>query len=314
MGGIMETLFGTKSKPTQIGQMLPSLTKNVSTVGFGADRGQLNQGLGNTYNLNTDLYSNSAQGLNAQIANMGNQLGGVAEGVSGYATQLANTANYNPYLDYYNNPAATYQRDQAARQAAIEAAYGNYGSLGAQFQGQSGLLNASAAQRGITNSGVARRQQEQLAERKQAAELEARNKAITDSNGYLLNVAGLYNQGQQLRQTGLGQAGQMKAATADMYTKAPQLQMQATNMYGDEALKAGQLWGQNQSEWRNAQQASENYNTQLYNQTQANWANAMNNRTMQQANIDSNFKKPGILSDFIMPAVGLGASLFGGRG
>jgi hypothetical protein len=286
--------------------------RDAQMVQFGADRGRLMRGLEGMYDTSRNQYNAGAQALPGQIDAMGQQLQGISGEVQGNANQLTAMGGYNPYMNYYENPAAIFQQDQAARQAAIDAAYGNYGSLGGQYQQQSGLMAGNAAARGIGNSGYARRMQEDLAARKSAGMLEAKNKGIGESNQYLLNAGQLYNQGRQMAGNQIGQAGQLNLQRGELATKAPQMQLQATSMFGDQANKSGQLWGQGQSEQRNAQQAVNDYNTQSFNKATSDFFQGYNNRNIQQASLDANRQQVGLLPT-LMNVAGMATGMFGGR-
>jgi len=277
----LEWLFGGSKKTTipQMANAAPFL-QQAQMVQFGADRGRLMSGLEGNYNTSSNAYNNTMGQLPGQIDAMGGQLNDISGQVGANANQLTAMGGYNPYNNYYENPAAVWQQDQAARQAANDAAFGNYGSLGGQYQQQSGLMTGNAASRGITNSGYARRMQEDLAGRKAAAEGEARNKGINESNAYLINAGNLYNQGRQAAGNHIAQAGQLQAQRADMATKAPQMNLSYAQLAGQNAQGFGDMWGKGQSEQRNAQQAVNDYNVQSANKANSDWIQSYNNRNV----------------------------------
>jgi len=310
----LEWLFGGSKKTTipEMANAAPFL-QQAQMVQFGADRGRYMSGVESNYNTSKDAYNSSMSALPGQIDSMGNQLNDISGQIGGNANQLTAMGGYNPYNNYYENPAAVYQQDQAARQATIDAAYGNYGSLGGQYQQQSGLMTGNAAARGITNSGYARRMQEDLAGRKAAAEMEARNKGINESNAYLLNAGQLYNQGRQMGGNQIAQAGQLQASRADMATKVPQMNMQYADMAGKQAQGFGEQWGKGQSEQRNAQQAVNDYNVQSANKANSDWIQSYNNRNVQQSSLDANRQQVGVLPT-LMNLGGAAMNMFKGFG
>ena len=158
--------------------------------------------------------------------------------------------------------------------------------MGSQYQSQAGQLTGSMAARGLSNSGQAVRMQQDLAARKNMAEQEARQKAIGESNAYTLQAGGLYNQGEQQRNQALNYGAGIEAQRGELATKMPALNIQATDMFGKNALQNVDLWGKNQSEWRNALETMNLYNSKGSNTTEANYIQAVNQAAVQQASLD----------------------------
>jgi len=312
MGSLSSFLFGgadAVTLPTPI--MMSPVMKQAQMVQFGQDRTNLMNNISGMYDTSRTGYNTAMGNLPSQIDTMGGQLNDISGQMGGNANQLSAMGGYNPYNNYYENPAAVYQQDQAARNAAINAAYGNYGSLGGQYQQQSGLMSSDAARRGITNSGYARRMQEDLAGRKAAAEGEARNKGINESNAYLINAGNLYNQGRQLGGNQISQAAAIQNQRASLAQAVPQMYMSYADMGGKYAVQTGEQLGKGQSEARNAQQAIDNYNTELYNNTWQKDIQNLNNRNTNQAQLDANRQRIGIIPT-AMNAFGIASNALSG--
>lgn len=308
--GFMDMLLGGTPE-VNLPPAVKAAIEELQYIPFGPERDALIDRITQTYNISSDLFDTELGSLGQYLQKSEDALQGSMDQLQGISNRFQGFAGADPYMEFYGNPAAREQSYLQALQEANAAAFDPYGSVGSESQQRQGLMAADAARRGIVNSGVARRQQEQEEQRYAALRAEADAKAIQAARQQGLGEAQAFNQAKQLASQNLGHAGAIQGNIADIANRIPQNRMAAAQLYGNAALDTGGVLGAAQSEDRAARQSVENYNTEVQNKVNQDFAAASNQRNASQASLDASRRRPGLLTDVIMPMAGTALSAAG---
>lgn len=310
--GFLDTLFGGTPEVTLPPAIMADIEK-LQMVPFGPERDALIQKITNTYGISSDQLNQALSGLGGVLdsseriySDVGNNLQSIAQGMQRFAGS-------DPYMSFYGNPAAREQDMLSKLMEANRIAFDPYGQQGAESEMRKGLIAADSARRGITNSGINSRQQEQERMRMAAARAAADAGAIKDVRTQGLGEANAYNSAKQLGSQNLMNAGNIQNMAAGVAQLAPQQRMDAARLYGDTSNVLSNQILADQSEQRNAQQAVDSYNTEVQNKVYQDYASTQNQRNAQQASLDANRRRPGIM-DIVGPLASLGMSAAGSLG
>lgn len=312
----MDFLFGGSPEVT-LPPAVKAQIEELQYIPFGPERDALIDRLTTTYGLSSDLYDAELGNLGGYLTKSEDIMQGSVDQMQGISGAMQRFAGSDPYMEFYGNPAAREASYLKAMEERNRAAFDPYGSVGSESEQRQGLIAADAARRGISNSGIARRQQEQEMQRYAALKAQADAEAVQGARQQGLGEAAAYSQAKQLASTNLGQAGDIQRAIATVGAQIPQNRMAAIDKYGNAVNTSAGFIGGAQSEERANQQSVENYNTEVANKVNQDYASATNNRNVNQANLDASRRKPGFLTDFLMPMASLGLSAagsFGGSG
>lgn len=310
--GFMDFLFGGSPEVT-----LPPAVKaeiaQLQYIPFGPERDALIDRLTTTYGLSSDLYDAELGSLGGYLTKSEDIMQGSVDQMQGISGAMQRFAGADPYMEFYGNPAAREASYLKAMEERNRAAFDPYGSVGSESEQRQGLIAADAARRGISNSGIASRQKEQEMQRYAALKAQADAEAVQGARQQGLGEAAAYSQAKQLASTNLGQAGDIQRAIATVGSQIPQNRMAAIDKYGNAVNTSAGFIGGAQSEERAAQQSVENYNTEVANKVNQDYAAATNNRNVNQANLDSSRRKPGLM-DIIGPLAQTALSAYGAFG
>jgi uncharacterized membrane protein len=313
--GFMETLFGGPEKVT----LPPAIKAEIAQlqyIPFGPERDALVNRITQTYGISSDLIDTELQGLGQQLTQSEGIYGDVGKGLSGIANMQQQYGGRDPYMEFYGNPAAREASYLKALQEANMAAFDPYGSQGSESQMRQGLISANQAQRGITNSGIARRQEEQEMLRMASARQEADSKALQQVRQQGIQEAGAFNAAKGIASQNLGQAAQTQNMRANVAGMAPQQRMDAAKLYGSTAMDTAGVIGAAQTEDRVGQQNVQNYNVANQNKVNQDYTSTQNQRNIAQGNFDASRQKIGLLPAIgqVMGMAGQIGSMFGGMG
>jgi len=312
---IMTTLVGGAPKVT-MPPAIQAQIEQLNYIPFGPERDALQQSIQNTYGITTDQLNNSLGQIQPAINQFGQQAGDIGNQLSGVAKSLQTMGGYNPYMVWGGNPQAKLNDYLKNRESQIAATFNPYGQQGAASQMSQGLMKAQQGRQGITNSGVARRQMEEENLRLMNAKQAAQSQAATEGNNYIAQLWGLYNQGLQGQGQLQSQAANVYGQQGDLASKVPAMQIQAAQTLGAlSGNQANQLAGM-QSESRTGQQNVANWNAENRQSVYNNYAGAQNTRNVNQASLDAQRRKPGLM-DLISPIAQMAipaAGLFMGGG
>lgn len=309
----METLFGGSKKVT----LPPAIKAEIAQlqyIPFGPERDALVNRITQTYGISADMFDAELGSLGQFLQTAEGEYGAAGQGLAGIANLQQQYGGSDPYMEFYGNPAMREQAYLAALQQANAAAFDPYGGQGSESQMRQGLMSADQAQRGITNSGIARRQQEQEQMRMAMARQEADARALQQVRQQGVAEAGAYQASKGLASENLGQAANTQQARAQVAGMAPAQRMQAAQLYGNTAMDTGNLLGAAQTEDRTGRQNVENYNIQNQNKVLQDYASAQNQRNTNQGNLDANRKQIGIIPALgqVLGMAGQVGSMFGG--
>lgn len=312
----MDFLFGETPEVT-----LPPAVKaqvhQLQYIPFGPERDALIDRLTTTYGLSSDLFDSELGNLGQYLTKSEDTMAGAVDQLQGVSGAMQRFAGADPYMEFYGSPAAREASYLKAMEERNRAAFDPYGSVGSESEMRRGLMSADAARRGISQSGIARRQQDQEQQRYAALKAQADAEALQAARQQGLGEAAAYAQAKGLASQNLGQAADVQGRIAQIATQMPQQRMQAAQLYGNTAMDTGTILGGSQSEQRAAQQEVENYNTNVLNKVAQDYASAQNQRNAAQASLDSSRRTPGFFSDFLMPLASTGliaAGALGGGG
>jgi hypothetical protein len=314
--GFMDFLLGGTPEVT-LPPAIKAAVEQLKLVPFGPERDALEAQIAQTLGLSQGQFNTALSGLGGVLDTSEGTYQSALDNLAGIGGSMQRFAGSDPYMEFYGNPAAREQAYLAALQEANRAAFDPYGSVGAESEMRKGLLSANMASRGITNSGIARRQEEQERMRMAAARQEADAKALQQVREQGIQEAGAYQAAKGLASQNLGQAGNIQNMRASIGQYAPQQRMDAAKLYGNTMMDTAGILGAAQSEKRNAAQAVESYNTEVKNKVNQDWANAQNQMNVQQGSLDASRRRPGLL-DILGPIASLGmqaaGSFAGGAG
>jgi hypothetical protein len=313
--GFMDFLVGGTPQVT-LPPAIQAAVEKLQYIPFGPERDALVSQISNTMGISTDQFNQSLQGLGGVLNQSEQTYGDAGNQMTGISNRMQGFAGSDPYMEYYGNPAAREQSYLAALQQANGAAFDPYGGQGSESQMRQGLMSANQARRGITNSGIARRQDEQEKMRMAVARQEADAKALQQVRQQGVQEAGAYQAAKGLASQNLQQAGALQNTRAQVASLAPQQRIQAANLYGNTQNNLGNKLFAAQTEDRTGQQSVASYNTEVQNKVNQDYASAQNQRNAQQASLDASRRKTGLL-DVLGPIASLGmqaAGAFGGRG
>lgn len=308
--GFMDMLLGGTPE-VNLPPAIKAEIEELQYIPFGPERDALIDRITQTYGISADLFDSELGSLGQYLQRSEDALQGSMDQLQGISNRFQGFAGADPYMEFYGNPAAREQSYMKALQEANAAAFDPYGSVGSESEQRQGLMAADAARRGIVNSGVARRQQEQEQQRYAALRAEADAKAIQAARQQGLGEANAFNQAKQLASSNLGQAAGVQQNIAEIANRIPQNRMAAAQLYGNTAMDTGGVLGAAQSEDRAARQSVENYNTEVANKVNQDFAAASNQRNASQASLDASRRRPGLLTDVIMPMAGTALSAAG---